>query len=40
MSGNVFEWLWDWYTDVFSKPMPDNWTGAQTGKAKVWRGGA
>ena len=20
--------------------MPDNWAGAQTGKAKVWRGGA
>jgi len=46
MSGNVFEWLWDWYRHDLPKPMPDNWAGEKPSDptieplAKVWRGGA
>lgn len=37
MSGNVREWCWDWYGDLQSNVTDP--TGAQSGSARVWRGG-
>ena len=38
MSGNVWEWCWDRYTDSISSSTPD--TGASSGSDRVKRGGA
>ncbi|NTV15571.1 MAG: SUMF1/EgtB/PvdO family nonheme iron enzyme [Desulfobulbaceae bacterium] len=41
MSGNVFEWVQDWYQDDFYSQSPkDNPTGPEGGKKRVCRGGA
>jgi len=39
MSGNVWEWCWDWY-DSYSSYNLDNPTGPGTGNLKVIRGGS
>ena len=38
MSGNVYEWCWDRYTDSISSSTPD--TGVSSGLDRVKRGGA
>ncbi|WP_308687217.1 SUMF1/EgtB/PvdO family nonheme iron enzyme [uncultured Treponema sp.] len=38
MTGNVWEWCWDRYTDSISSSTPD--TGASSGSERVKRGGA
>jgi formylglycine-generating enzyme required for sulfatase activity len=41
MSGNVFEWVSDWYADnYYQRPMPLNPTGPDTGMYRVMRGGS
>jgi len=39
MSGNVFEWVWNWYAP-YSYNMPDVYGGATSGTDKVIRGGS
>jgi len=39
MSGNVWEWCWDWYGEYDDKDT-DNPVGASTGSSRVLRGGS
>ncbi|MBT31643.1 MAG: transcriptional regulator [Thalassobius sp.] len=39
MSGNVFEWCWDWYGE-YNKADKDNPLGAESGNHRVVRGGS
>jgi formylglycine-generating enzyme required for sulfatase activity len=39
MSGNVFEWCWDWYSSTVSTGTADNPAGPATGAGRVFRGG-
>ena len=38
MSGNVWEWVWDWYGDYSSSSLADP-SGATSGSSRVYRGG-
>ena len=39
MSGNVYEWCWDWYTSSYSSDSVTDPCGASTGTYRVIRGG-
>lgn len=38
MSGNVWEWCWDWNAEL-QLPLSDDYTGPKSGSTRVWRGG-
>jgi formylglycine-generating enzyme required for sulfatase activity len=40
MSGNVWEWCWDWYSDTVSTGTENDPTGPTSGSLRVFRGGS
>ena len=40
LSGNVWEWVWDWYGGSYDSASKENPTGPQDGSLRVVRGGA
>jgi len=40
MSGNVFEWCWDWHVDSYTSGSVTNPTGTNSGYARMFRGGS
>jgi len=39
MSGNVFEWIWDWYQAAYETDVETNPVGPGSGSIRVYRGG-
>ena len=39
MSGNVFEWCWDWWTDTYPSGARTDYRGAASGTTRVVHGG-
>jgi formylglycine-generating enzyme required for sulfatase activity len=39
MTGNIFEWCWDWYGTPYGQPTTTNPTGPATGLYRMIRGG-
>lgn len=40
MTGNVWEWCWDWWSNSYSSTTVIDPTGASTGSYRVYRGGS
>mgnify|MGYP001020223524 CR=1 FL=1 len=40
MSGNVYEWCWDWHSEVLPASLTKDYTGAETDTLRIRRGGA